>query len=344
MSRVLSILETNLHDVITNQFGHSNQQPIMVIYDTQSPLSLLVTQAYRVILKDHPSAHWIDYDAQPPEKIIETIDAVLPPKSLVILVQSTAFRVSVYRWRLELYDRKLKVLEHMRLSYMKENEFETYAQSLKDDSARVQPLAEKLRQLLTETTHIKLECHGGSVLKWDSRMEKPVVNDGDYSKTPNHGGGYPIGEIFSEPVDISKVNGEVEVYAYPGEDHKMRFAETPFRVHFKNGLVQEGDFPAEFQPLIAMMRLENTSGNIPVREFGLGLNNAITPQKRLTEATAFERIAGIHLSLGMKHGAYQKKFLKQKEINQRYHVDLYPHAKRIWLNDTLIFEDGQFVL
>jgi leucyl aminopeptidase (aminopeptidase T) len=232
----------------------------------------------------------------------------------------------------------------MRLSYMPEEQFMTYAQSLKDESSWLQPTAEKLRSLFTKTNRIKVECAGGSILTYHSKMETPVVNDGDYSKMKNVGGGYPIGEIFSEPVDLSTANGQVEVYAYPGEDHKMRFTPKPFLITIKDGCVEDGAFPREFQPLMEMMRRENPDGKIPVREFGLGLNRNITPQKRLTEASAFERIAGLHLSLGWKHGAYLKKFKKQKELVQRYHVDIYPAATRIWLNDTLIFENGQFVI
>lgn len=124
----------------------------------------------------------------------------------------------------------------------------------------------------------------------------------------------------------------------------MVFAETPFTIKIKDGVVVGGSFPPEFQPLIDMLKTENADGQIPVREFGLGLNRGISRVNRLTEATAFERVAGLHLSLGMKHGAYQKKFKKQKELQQRYHVDLYPAVKRIWIQDVLVFEDGKYVV
>ena len=344
MDAVHAELERNLSDILTRQFGLTDESGVMVIYDTQSPLSNITTQVYRNLLKGRARVHFVDFDATPHEEILKQIEAHLVPGDVVALVQSFSFRVSVYRWRLELFDRKLKVLEHMRLSYMSEDQFMTYAKSLRDESSWLQPTAEKLRDLFTKTNHIKVECTGGSILTYKSKMEKPVVNDGDYSKMKNVGGGYPIGEIFSEPIDLSTTNGQVEVYAYPGEDHKMRFTPKPFIIKIKDGCVEDGDFPSEFQPLMNMMRKENPDGTIPVREFGLGLNRNITPQHVLTEASAFERIAGLHLSLGWKHGAYLKKFKKQKELVQRYHVDIYPSTKRIWLNDTLIFENGQFVI
>lgn len=344
MTALLKELEQNLADILTNQFGMTKDTGVMIIHDTQSPLSRMVTQAYENVLRKHASTFFVDFDANPPEVILKEIETKLKPKDIVVLVQSTSFRVSVYRWRLELFDRKLKVLEHMRLSYMPESEFETYVKSLKDESKWLQPTAEKIRDLFTKTTHIKIESRQGSILTYQSKMEKPVVNDGDYSKMVNAGGGYPIGEIFSEPVDLNTANGKVEVYAYPGEDHKMRFTDKSFVIAIKDGHVEDGNFPSEFQPLIDMMRKENPDGKIPVREFGLGLNRAITPTKRLTEATAFERIAGLHLSLGWKHGAYLKKFKKRKDLVQRYHVDIYPDVKRVWLNDTLVFDSGKFVI
>lgn len=344
MDAVHRELEQNLSDILTRQFGLTEDTGVMVIYDTQSPLSNLVTETYRRLLKGRSRVYFVDFDQTPHAEILRQIETHLKPKDAVALVQSFSFRVSVYRWRLELFDRQLKVLEHMRLSYMPEDQFLTYAKSLKEESSWLQPTAEKLRDLLTKTNHIRVECTGGSILTYHSTMEKPVVNDGNYSKMKNVGGGYPIGEIFSEPIDLASANGEVEVYAYPGEDHKMRFSQKSFLIKIKDGCVEDGVFPPDFQPLMDMMRKENPDGTIPVREFGLGLNRNITPQHVLTEASAFERIAGLHLSLGWKHGAYLKKFKKQKELVQRYHVDIYPSTKRIWLNDTLVFEDGKFVI
>ncbi len=336
-------LHAHVKDMLFTQFACSPEAHVCIVYDIDSPLAQAVTLAYRAALHDHPLKSFLDFNAHEPEELIVKMNA-LKQGDCVVLVQSTSFRVSVYRWRLELFARKLKVIEHMRLSYMHENEFPTYVHSLQNDLSFYQETGKKLAALFRKTQKIKVECNGGSILEYDSTLEEPIINDGDYSEQENVGGGYPIGEIFSEPQDISKVNGAVEIYAFPGEDHKMRFAKTPFKITIKNGHVQEGDFPPEFAPLVEMMKGENADGNIPVREFGLGLNRAITAQNKLTEATAFERVTGLHLSLGMKHGVYQKKFKKQKDIQQRFHVDIFPDVKKIWLNDTLIFESGKFVV
>jgi hypothetical protein len=336
-------LAKNLSDTLFGQLKCNVDTHVMIIYDQQSPLSKIITQGYEDVLLPHPAKTFLDFDAYKPEELMEKMDD-LSPNDCVVLVQSFSFRVSVYRWRLELFARKLKVVEHVRLSYMTTPQFPTYIRSLRDDSAFVQPAAHYLSKKIRETTKIRVECMGGSVLTYDSKMEPPTVNDGDYSKDENKGGGYPIGEIFSESMDISKVNGEVEIYAFPGKDHKMRFAKKSFRICIENGFAVAGEYPPEFQPLVDMMKTENPDGKIPIREFGLGLNRAITQNNPLTEATAFERVTGLHVSMGMKHGVYQKKFKKNKELIQRYHVDVYPDVKRIWMDDTIVFEDGRFII
>ena len=336
-------LKQNLSDILFNQLKCEIDTHVMVIFDQQSPLNKIVTQGYEDVLLTHSKKTFLDFDAHTPEQLMEKIDD-LSSGDAVILVQSASFRVSTYRWRLELFDRKLKCIEHMRLAYMTPEEFPTYIHSLKDDSPFVQPTARKVAEKLENASHIKVQCRGGSIFEIKSKMEKPFVNDGDYSAEENIGGGYPIGEAFSEPVDITQSNGEVEIYAYPGEDHKMRFTNKPFKMKIVNGNMVSHDAPADFIPLIEMMKGENKDGQIPVREFGLGLNRAITKENTLTEASAFERVTGLHLSLGMKHGVYQKKFKKNKEINQRFHVDIYPDVYKIRINDQLIYQDGYYLV
>lgn len=336
-------LVQNTSDIVFKHFNAQPESHVMIIFDTQCELSQTMKDAYEQALSNHAKKSFVDFDAHPLEEI-ETCAGSLSTNDVVILIQSLSFRVSVYRWRLELFGKGLKVGEHVRLSQIKSNEIPNYVPCLAYDFSHTQPLSQKLDSLLQKTTHIKVECQQGSILEFNSRMEKPVVNLGDFDKGKVKGGYFPVGEIFSEAVDLEKVNGEVEVFAFPGEDHQMVFLEKSFRVKIKNGYVEDGNFPEEFFPLIQMMRMENADEKIPVREFGLGLNRGLSKEKRLTEATAWERVAGLHLSLGMKHGAYQKKFKRRKELNQRYHVDIYPDVKRMWISKTLIYENGKFVI
>lgn len=336
-------LVQNTRDIVFKHFEAKPENHVMVIFDTQTELSQTLKSAYEEALKNHVKKSFIDFDAQQVSEI-EACASSLQPNDVVILIQSLSFRVSVYRWRLELFEKGLKVGEHVRLSQILPHEIPNYISCLTYDFPHTQPLSQKLEKLLNETSHIKVECQQGSVLEFTSRMEKPVINLGDFETGKVKGGYFPVGEIFSEAKDIEQVNGHVEVFAFPGEDHQMVFTPKPFVIRIKQGYVEDGDFPEEFQPLVQMMRSENPDGKIPVREFGLGLNRGLSKEKRLTEATAWERVAGLHLSLGWKHGAYLKKFKSQKELNQRYHVDIYPDVKRMWISDTLIYENGKFVI
>lgn len=340
---LFSQLVQNTSDIVFKHFNTQPENHVMIIYDTQTELSQTLKLAYEEALKNHIKKSFVDFNAHPLSEI-EACALSLQPNDVVILIQSLSFRVSVYRWRLELFDKGLKVGEHVRLSQILPHEIQNYVSCLAYDFPRTQPLSQKLDELLKNTTHIKVECAQGSILEFHSRMEKPVINLGDFDTGKVKGGYFPVGEIFSEAVELEKCSGEVEVFAFPGEDHQMVFLEKSFRVKIKDGYVEDGDFPEEFQPLVDLMRVENPDGKIPVREFGLGLNRGLSKEKRLTEATAWERVAGLHLSLGWKHGAYMKKFKSQKDLVQRYHVDIYPDVKRMWITDTLIYENGKFVI
>lgn len=54
----------------------------------------------------------------------------LPAGSIVILVQSTNFRLSTFRIRLELFHRGIHVVEFNHLAYILEQEFDTFETSL----------------------------------------------------------------------------------------------------------------------------------------------------------------------------------------------------------------------
>lgn len=54
---------------------------------------------------------------------------LLPAGSIVILIQSSNFRLSTFRIRLELFHRGVHVVEHNHLSYIPESEFETFIRS-----------------------------------------------------------------------------------------------------------------------------------------------------------------------------------------------------------------------
>ena len=47
------------------------------------------------------------------------------------------------------------------------------------------------------------------VLRYESSFEDTKLNIGDYTSMKNVGGQFPFGEVFTEPIDLEGVNGEV---------------------------------------------------------------------------------------------------------------------------------------
>jgi hypothetical protein len=72
-----------------------------------------------------------------------------------------------------------------------------------------------------------------------------------------------------------------------------------------------------------------------VREIGFGLNPAMDRQHFVNDITAYERMTGLHLSLGEKHGVYKKPGLEPGKT--RYHVDIFLAADRILIDNEGVF-------
>jgi hypothetical protein len=49
-------------------------------------------------------------------------------------------------------------------------------------------------------------------------------------------------------------------------------------------------------------------------------------------------MCGVHLSLGAKHGQYQKPQFKRKDA--RYHVDVFAVTEGVYLDGERIYADG----
>src|SRR5690606_18007572 len=140
---------------------------------------------------------------------------------------------------------------------------------------------------------------------------------GDYRGMKNVGGTFPIGEIFTEPQDLRAVNGEVMIFALGDMDHHVIKPE-PFKAIIKDGILTAPDAPDMFK---ATLDLISQQEPVMVREFGLGLNRAMSKDRIVSDITAYERMNGLHFSLGAKHGIYRKPGLNPKKT--RYHVDVF---------------------
>ena len=106
--------QKHLHDVLAIAFEHAHPRSAVVVFDERCDLAMALTEAYRRCL---PDATFIDFDAVSPQAVTEAF-VPLAPSDLVVLIQSTNFRLDAFRIRVELFKRDLKVIEHPHLARM----------------------------------------------------------------------------------------------------------------------------------------------------------------------------------------------------------------------------------
>lgn len=313
---------------------HDEQQPAVVLHDQEFELTRILLEAYHEVL---PNAQFIEV----PGKTVEDIRALLntlAPKTLVVLLQSTNFRLNEFRFRLELFQRELKTIEHLHLNRLSEDQFGTYIASLAYDPQYFRPLGHALKERLDKAQCVEVVGEGTSLV-YDGPMEEAKLNVGDYSGMKNIGGTYPIGEVFTEPKDLTRVNGTVNVFSFAGDDHCVQL-HKPFTLVIQEGVVVDViGAPESFVKILEAIRAQE---RCLVREFGLGLNPALTKTQIVNDITAYERMTGLHLSLGEKHGVYKKPGLVPGET--RYHVDVFGDVERILVDNEAIFEKDHYMV
>lgn len=326
-------VEQNLHDIITFAMSHQSPAKAMVVFDRASPLAEMLTNGYQAVL---PEAQMIDFAATTPEAIREAIDA-LSPGDLVVLVQSTSFRLNEFRFRLELFNRSLKVIEHPHLGRMSLEECALYIDALAYDPAYYRTVGPKLKSLIDSAKRVVVRGEG-TELVYETAMESAKLNIGDYTGMKNIGGQFPIGEVFTEPMSLAGVNGTAKLFAYGDADFHVITPEEPVLVVIKEGLIVDApNAPASFTAVLDQIRADE---ELWVRELGFGMNRALTRQRILTDIGSYERMCGIHLSLGQKHTIYAKPGFPKR--SSKYHVDVFVDVKTVHIDDTLVYEDGKY--
>merc|ERR1712000_349513 len=91
--------------------------------------------------------------------------------------------------------------------------------------------------------------------------------------------------------------------------------------------------------------VRDAEGEVVVRELGIGLNKALSPQKMLGDVTSFERQWGVHLSLGKRHPLFVKNHERVKESARAiYGNDVVDLDKELKAYDLLKRRHGKFHL
>ena len=245
-----------------------------------------------------------------------------------------------HRLRADLFRAGHMVIEHARLSLNTDEEIQNYIDSLRYDTPYYVKATTAMEKLLQENTQLRIESGNDLVLEINSPLEKSLKNTCDFSDNPIVAAGFPIGEIFTEAKELDKMNGSVLVFGFPTLEHKVHFC-TPFEVQIKDGSLVSHNGPRLFEDILQRIASEEVNGAVQVREIGFGLNRGIGFNKTLHEPTAFERFAGMHFSLGLKHAMYAKKL--GRKIYQKYHIDIFCKVKNVFIGDTQIIKEGKYV-
>lgn len=330
----------HLRDVLAIALEHGPGQAALVVYDSHTGLSRALTEAYR---RNLPGAAFIDFDGVSPDEVLARL-RTLKAKDLVVLVQSTNFRLDGFRLRVELFKLGLKVIEHVHLSRMPGAQGEHYIESLAYDPAYFRGVGHALKQRIDRAR--RAEVHGGAdgthtVLVFDSPFEPAKLNVGDYRAMANAGGQFPIGEVFTEARDLEAVSGRAQVHVFGDTSYLVNRPAKPITIVIERGRVVGAiDSTPEFDEVLAIIRRDE--GEVWVRELGFGMNRAFTRERRVDDIGTYERMCGIHLSLGAKHGVYAKPGFKRKDA--RYHIDVFAVTDAVYLDGECVYADGAWTV
>ncbi|SFU37034.1 hypothetical protein SAMN05216552_1002130 [Pseudoduganella namucuonensis] len=320
-------------DLLAMAIEHTPAQQALVVYDRRCDLNLALTEAYRRAL---PGAVFIDFDSVTPEQVLAAF-ATLAARDLVVLIQSTSFRLEAFRLRIELFKRGLKVIEHVHLSRMPGAQGLHYLNALAYDPAYYRGVGRKLKERIDRARGATVDSGEGALLTFGSPLEPAKLNIGDYSGMNNVGGQFPIGEVFTEARDLEAVGGRVRIFVFGDTQFLVNHPEKPITMIVEQGRVTGAiDSTPAFDNMLEIIRAHE--GEVWLRELGFGMNRAFSRHNMVNDIGTFERMCGIHLSLGAKHGQYQKPQFKRKDA--RYHVDVFAVTEAVYLDDEAVYRDG----
>ena len=326
----------HLRDVLAVAIEHGPAQRALVVYDTRTGLARALVEAYR---RNLPEADFLDFDSVDPAEVLARFRR-LAAKDLVVLVQSTNFRLEAFRIRVELFKLGLKVVEHVHLSRMPGIQGEHYIDALAYDPAYFRGVGRALKGRIDAAPGARV-CSGGDELVFASRLEPAKLNVGDYSDMHNVGGQFPIGEVFTEALDLEAVNGRAQIHVFGDTAYLSNRPATPVTIVVERGrVVATENATPQFQQVLDIIRADE--GEVWVRELGFGMNRAFTRARRVDDIGTYERMCGIHLSLGAKHGVYPKPGFKRKDA--RYHIDVFVVTDAVYLGEERVYADGAWTV
>jgi aminopeptidase len=335
-SSAIDAATAHLRDVLAIALEHRPDRRALVVFDGRTGLARALVEAYR---RNLPEADFIDFDSVTPDTVLAAFKDYTAG-DLVVLVQSTNFRLDGFRVRVELFKLGLKVIEHVHLSRMPGAQGDHYIEALAYDPQYFRGVGHALKARIDNAS--RAEVHGGdAVLVFDSPLEPAKLNVGDYSAMNNVGGQFPIGEVFTEAKDLEAVSGRAQVHVFGDTSYLVNRPDSPITLVIERGRVVDAENATpEFQQVLDIIRRDE--GEVWVRELGFGMNRAFTRERRVDDIGTYERMCGIHLSLGAKHGVYAKPGFKRKDA--RYHIDVFVVTDAVYLDEERVYADGAWTV
>jgi aminopeptidase len=326
----------HVSDILEHAIQLEKQQATIVIWDSECELAVALAKAYQLCL---PEATFIHFDRTPQQTILAAFE-ILEPGDLVVLIQSTKFKLAAWRIRLELFRRNLKVVEHPHLLRMPGEEALIYIDSLAYDPVYYRSVGAALKQRLA-AAQVGVVHSPGEQLTFPAGFDEAKLNVGDYTGMANVGGQYPIGEVFTESRDLEAVHGRVVIALFGDMDFTVNRPASPITLVVENGrVVAVEDSTPAFDVVLESIRA--AEGQIWLRELGFGMNKAFTRERVVTDIGSYERMCGVHLSLGAKHSVYNKPQIKKKHARQ--HVDVFVITDSVTLDGEEIYRDENWVV
>jgi len=328
--------QKNISDILSIAFNHTDKQSALVVYDSDCELSQILTLAYRESL---PSANFVHFHQTTADAILKLFSE-LAPADLVVLIQSSNFRLNAFRIRVELFKRHLKVIEHPRLNRMTGIQTQYYIESLAYDPNYYRRLGYALKTKIDAAKKCVIDSGHNHFLTYNT-LELAKLNVGDYSAMTNVGGQFPIGEVFTEAKNLESVNGRARIFCFGDTSFNTNKPEIPITLTINQGqIIDCENSTPEFEKVLANIRADE--GVVRIRELGFGLNTAFTKNRVVTDIGTYERMCGVHLSLGAKHDSYVKPGFK-KGVG-KHHVDVFLDTHFVTLDEDIVFKNDHWCI
>ncbi|MDP5009408.1 MAG: hypothetical protein NWQ13_10630, partial [Glaciimonas sp.] len=135
--------------------------------------------------------------------------------------------------------------------------------------------------------------------------------------------------------------GRVRIFVFGDTAFRVNRPAQPITLVIEKGRVVDAiDSTPEFDQVLANIRA--LEGEVWMRELGFGMNRAFTRDRMVDDIGTYERMCGIHLSLGAKHGVYTKPNIRRADA--RFHIDVFAMTEAVYLDDEVVYRGGAWVV